>query len=137
MTMRGKNSPRPYFLGEALGRELGPGAAVLLYGDLGAGKTTFVRGLARGLGVEGAVASPTFQIVRIHNGPVPLWHIDLYRLPPGSEEFFALGAEEAREGGAVLAVEWADRLPPGAVPGAYRVWIEIDGAERKIRTEPP
>jgi tRNA threonylcarbamoyladenosine biosynthesis protein TsaE len=105
-------------LGEELGRRLLPGAVLALVGDLGAGKTTLVRGLARGLGVDDpeAVASPTYLLVVEHPGPVPLLHMDAY-LPGKLRGFLADGGlDYLAERGAVVAIEWADRLP-GALPG--------------------
>jgi tRNA threonylcarbamoyladenosine biosynthesis protein TsaE len=97
---------------EAVGEELAPllaaGDLLLLAGELGAGKTTFVRGLARGLGVTAAVQSPTFQLVRVYPGRVQLAHVDLYRLESGAE-LTDLGLDELLDQG-VVAVEWGDRL---------------------------
>ena len=117
---------------ERLARALRPGDVVLLTGPLGAGKTTFVRGLARGLGLEAPVASPTFQLVRIYHGPMPLAHVDLYRLV-ASVEVGDLGLEEILDGG-VAAVEWGDRLPGALEQGAGLVAIEPAG-ERRRRIE--
>ena len=99
--------------GERLGTTLRAGDLLLLAGELGAGKTTLVRGLARGLGVSGAVQSPTFQLVRVHRGPIPLAHVDLYRLEAAAE-VGELGLEELLEEG-VVVIEWGSRLidPPG------------------------
>lgn len=69
-------------LGRRLGQQLHPGAVVAYYGDLGAGKTAFTRGLARGLGIEDAVTSPTYTIVNEYPGKIPLFHFDMYRSPP-------------------------------------------------------
>jgi tRNA threonylcarbamoyladenosine biosynthesis protein TsaE len=104
-------------VGRELARSLGPGSVVLLTGDLGAGKTAFVRGLAEGLGVApGEISSPTFTLVQEYRGGrVPLVHADLYRIH-SAREIEEIGLEEY--GDAVLAVEWADRLarmPPGAI----------------------
>jgi tRNA threonylcarbamoyladenosine biosynthesis protein TsaE len=94
--------------GEQLARRLGTGAVVLLYGDLGAGKTAFVRGLARGLGAPaGDVTSPTFTLVQEYHGRVTLHHVDLYRLEPA--EVADLGLDELASGTAVVAIEWAER----------------------------
>ena len=94
--------------GEQLAAQLRPGDVVLLYGDLGAGKTAFVRGLARGLGApEGDVSSPTFTIVQEYAGRVPLYHVDLYRLEP--KEVDDLGLDELVSGDGVVAIEWAER----------------------------
>lgn len=107
-------------LGRRLGRLLGPGTVLALRGELGAGKTCFVQGLARGLRVkEEHVVSPTFVLVREYKGRLPLYHIDLYRLSPG-REVESLGLEEYLEGEGVCAVEWAEKaegiLPASAVP---------------------
>ena len=97
-------------LGERLGQLMGPGDVVLLTGDLGAGKTTLVQGLAVGLGISDLVVSPTFALVHELAGRVPLRHLDLYRLTgPDLEQ---LGAEEWFEPDAAVAVEWAERLGP-------------------------
>lgn len=94
--------------GEQLARQLRVGDLVLLEGELGAGKTTFVRGLARGLGVSDGVQSPTFQLVRIYRGRLQLAHVDLYRLA-ATGELGELGLGDLLDEG-VVAVEWGDRL---------------------------
>lgn len=95
------------------------GDLLLLAGPLGAGKTTFVRGLAAGLGCRGDVASPTFQLVRVYPGPLQLAHVDLYRLE-AAPELEGLGLEELLDEG-VVAIEWGDRIDP---EGAARILIE-------------
>jgi tRNA threonylcarbamoyladenosine biosynthesis protein TsaE len=93
--------------GERLGRVLGAGDVVLLYGDLGAGKTAFVRGLARGLDAPAEeVSSPTFTLVQEYGGRTTLYHADLYRLQPA--EVDDLGLDELGAGD-IVAVEWAER----------------------------
>lgn len=95
--------------GERLGRQLASGAVILLYGDLGAGKTAFVRGMARGLGANPEdVSSPTFTIIQEYAGARgPLYHVDLYRLEPA--EVDDLGLDDLVEGGGIVAIEWAER----------------------------
>jgi tRNA threonylcarbamoyladenosine biosynthesis protein TsaE len=114
--------------GEKFGRELRQGDLVLLAGDLGAGKTTFVRGVARGAGSSAHVASPTFQLVRVYAGPLQIAHVDLYRLEVGSE-LEDLGLEELLDQGAVL-VEWGDRLE---TIGALLAIEHLGGDRRHLR----
>lgn len=114
-----------------LGEKLRAGDVVLLTGELGAGKTTFVRGVAQGTGSKADVASPTFQLVRVYPGRVQLAHVDLYRVESGAE-LRDLGLEELAEQGAVV-VEWGDRLD---VDGAARIDIgHLGGDRRLIRTK--
>jgi tRNA threonylcarbamoyladenosine biosynthesis protein TsaE len=116
--------------GRALGERLGAGARVHLHGDLGAGKTVFVRGLADGLGADpDEVNSPTFTLMQEYHGRVTLYHVDLYRIAPA--EVPDLGLEPLAADG-VLAIEWAERLP-APDPGATRVDIEdLGDHERRI-----
>ena len=128
-------------IGEHLGKRLETGDVVLLTGELGAGKTTFVRGVTRGAGSAAPVASPTFQLVRVYPGPVQLAHVDLYRVEELSE-LADLGLEELAEQGAVV-IEWGDRLEAGSaalpgdgLPGAALIEIEHLGGDRRlIRTK--
>ena len=121
----------------AVGRELAPtlaaGDVLLLYGDLGAGKTAFVRGLAEGLGVSrDEVSSPTFTLIQEYRGGrLTLFHVDLYRIED-PREFDELGLDEIAEDG-VLAIEWAERLPQ-APPGAVRISIEHAGDDQRVVT---
>jgi tRNA threonylcarbamoyladenosine biosynthesis protein TsaE len=112
--------------GERFGERLAPGDLVLLKGDLGAGKTTFVRGLMRGVGSPAHVASPTFQLVRVYPGRVQIAHVDLYRLEDGAD-LVDLGLEELLDQGAVV-VEWGDRLE---APDAALLSIEHLGGDRR------
>ena len=114
-------------LGARLAGALGPGAVVAFTGDLGAGKTAFTRGLARGLGVPGRVTSPTFTIVDEHEGGrLPLFHFDLYRLG-GADELYDIGWEDYLARGGVCAVEWSERMEDALEPGAVRVDIRRGG----------
>ena len=117
--------------GRKMAAALGPGSVVLLYGDLGAGKTAFVRGLAEGLGVPAEeVSSPTFALMQEYRGGrVPLVHVDLYRLDD-PREIDDLGLEEAGQA-CVLAIEWAEKLPR-LVFGA--IHVRIDHARGDTRT---
>ncbi|MBI5454395.1 MAG: tRNA (adenosine(37)-N6)-threonylcarbamoyltransferase complex ATPase subunit type 1 TsaE [Deltaproteobacteria bacterium] len=98
-------------LGERLSATLKEGDRVALIGDLGGGKTRFVRGIARGLGSRGFIKSPSFTIMNIYQGGrLPLYHIDLYRIG-GDDEFFFSGLEEFIYGKGVSVIEWAERHP--------------------------
>ncbi len=110
-----------------LGEKLRTGDVVLLIGELGAGKTTFVRGVAQGTGSKADVASPTFQLVRVYPGRVQLAHVDLYRVE-SSAELRVLGLEELAQQGA-LVVEWGDRLD---VDDSARIEIEHLGGDRRL-----
>lgn len=112
--------------GEQLGSRLQKGDLLLLEGDLGAGKTTFVRGVARGVGSPAHVASPTFQLVRVYPGRIQLAHVDLYRLE-ASTELAELGLEELLDQG-VVVVEWGNRLE---APEAAMLSIEHLGGDRR------
>jgi len=116
-------------LGAALGRMAGPGTVILLDGELGAGKTAFVRGLARGLGApDDEVSSPTFTLVQEYRGGrMPLFHADLYRLEGGDAD--DLGLDELG-GEAVVAVEWGAKLRRQPAE-AVRVLIEDLGDDRR------
>ena len=98
-------------LGHKIGERLGAGDCVLLFGGLGAGKTTFTQGLARGLGLpqEEYVRSPTFTLVNQYPGRIPIYHLDLYRLDT-MDEMEELGLEEVFSGDGVCIVEWAEKL---------------------------
>ena len=122
-------------VGQELASSLGPGARVLLYGELGAGKTAFVRGLAAGLGIDpDEVSSPTFTLVQEYSGRLPLFHVDLYRLAPGEVDDLGLDALAAQ---GVLAIEWAERLPR-ADAGAIHVRLEHAGEnDRQITVAGP
>ena len=110
-------------LGEALGRVLPPGSVVAYTGGLGAGKTAFTRGLARGLGIQDRVTSPTYTIVNEYEGRLPLFHFDMYRLGD-EDELFDIGWEDYLNRGGVCAVEWSERVEDALPPGTVVVTIE-------------
>ncbi|ERN41837.1 ATPase, YjeE family [Rubidibacter lacunae KORDI 51-2] len=124
-------------LGYRLGQQLIPGSTLLLHGDLGAGKTTLVQGLGAGLGIDQAIASPTFALANEYlEGRVPLYHLDLYRLEPPAvagllPELYWEG-EEVLPG--IVAIEWAQRLP--YLPPSYvNLWLEMVGDSRRATLE--
>ncbi len=121
-------------LGQALGRRLPPGSVVLLFGQLGSGKTAFAQGLARGLAVPDTypVTSPTYTLINEYPGQLPFFHVDLYRLPqPADPEEIGLLDLFASNG--VVAVEWSERLHPGDRP-AKRLEIRFDVAGGTLRS---
>jgi len=134
VTTRGESETAA--VAEAMGAAFRGGEVVLLSGELGAGKTAFVRGLARGLGADpGEVASPTFVLLTAYPGRLVLHHADLYRLRGDGDER-EIGLEELPGPGGVLAVEWADRLREAPWPAALRVRLEHAGDDvRRIVIE--
>lgn len=122
-------------LGERLAQTLTGGEVVAYFGELGAGKTAFTRGLARGLGISMRVTSPTYTIVNEYSGGrLPLFHFDMYRLG-SSEELFDIGWEDYLARSGVCAVEWSENVTD-ALDGAITVRIEKTAAdERRITIE--
>jgi tRNA threonylcarbamoyladenosine biosynthesis protein TsaE len=118
-------------LGERIGRSLKPGAVVALRGGLGAGKTCLAKGIARGLGVEETVTSPTYTIISEYRGRVPLYHIDAYRLA-GDEDFEGLGGMEFVGGEGVAIIEWSERIPRSLPPEHISIEIIPEEGERRV-----
>lgn len=125
-------------LGVRLGQLIQPGAVIAYTGDLGAGKTAFTRGLARGLGIPDRVTSPTFTVVNEYEGGrLPLFHFDMYRLG-SSDELFDIGWEDYLARGGVCAVEWSENVADALERDTVRVDIRRGGEEsrRVISVEP-
>lgn len=118
-------------LGKKLASFMLPGDLIALSGELGAGKTTFVKALARGLGIpEDDVSSPSYTLVNEYNGRIPMYHFDLYRLE-GADDVDDLGFDEYMEGDGLAVVEWAD-LAPQILPSEYiEIKIMISGEESR------
>lgn len=117
--------------GEQLAPKLRPGDVLALAGDLGAGKTQLVKGIARGLGSAQSVTSPTFTLVHEYaDGRVPLYHFDFYRLDEVAA-LRALGFEEYLEGDGVCVIEWADKFPD-AIP-SHAHWIQFQIVSADVR----
>ncbi len=122
-------------LGARLAEKLPGGSVVAMYGDLGAGKTAFVRGMARGMGLSCRVSSPTFTIVNEYLGERELIHFDMYRIG-GADELFDIGWEDYLGRGAVCAVEWSENVEDAFFGDEIVVRIEKLGeTERKITIE--
>ena len=107
-------------------------AVLALHGDLGSGKTCFVQGLALAMGLQGPVTSPTFTLVNEYDGPVPLVHMDLYRLS-GPDEALAMGVEDYFEGPGITAVEWPDRAASLFPTDTVHIHFEVGEAEDERR----
>ena len=122
-------------IGAALGQQLKAGAVLAYRGDLGAGKTAFTRGLARGLGCSEMVTSPTYTIVNEYlGGRLPLFHFDMYRLK-SSDDLWDIGWEDYLERGGICAVEWSENVDD-AMEDAIYITIEKLGEEsRRITIE--
>ena len=122
-------------LGQALAQKLTPGTVIAYEGDLGAGKTAFTRGLAKGLGASEPVTSPTYTIVNEYlSGRLPLFHFDMYRLTC-ADDLFDIGWEDYLDRGGICAVEWSENVSD-AMTNAVRIRIEKTGIDsRKITIE--
>lgn len=137
MNVVSRSAEETQALGERLGSRLGRGDVVACIGPLGAGKTCFLQGLARGLGVTTAVTSPTFVLVNEYRGRLPVYHVDAYRTGSLSE-LVDVGLEEMLHGAGVTIVEWADKLLPLLPPRTITVSIMGLGDEpRRIELAGP
>jgi tRNA threonylcarbamoyladenosine biosynthesis protein TsaE len=121
-------------LGTQLARFLKPGSVVAFYGDLGTGKTTMIKGFARGLGVQETVKSPSFVIITEYQGRLPVYHIDLYRLK-STAELIEIGLEFYLHGDGVCLIEWADRAESFLPPNTIRIRLSLTPNGREISVE--
>ena len=130
-----KNEHETEEIGERFAASLSGGAVIAMYGDLGAGKTAFVRGMARGMGLDCRVSSPTFTIVNEYLGERELIHFDMYRLS-SADELFDIGWEDYISRGAVCAVEWSENVEDAFFGDEIVVTIEkLGNNERRITIE--
>jgi len=129
-----KSEDETFRIGKDLAESMTLPAHILLYGDLGAGKTALTRGLAKGFGLQDVddVSSPTFTLINEYRGRVKIYHIDLYRIETGRLD--GLGLDEIFENSnAAVVVEWAERLGDFPTPGAVQVYLEyVDEGTRRI-----
>ncbi len=134
LTFKSSSVSETLRFGERLGSLLQPGYVVALIGELGAGKTTLVKGIVRGLGVEDkrSVKSPTFSLMHKYEGRIPIYHFDAYRLK-GTLEMLDIGSDEIIYGNGVSIIEWADKVP-GCLPEKYlkTTLTVVSENERKI-----
>ena len=122
-------------VGAALSKVLSPGTVIAYRGDLGAGKTAFTRGLARGLGVTDPVTSPTYTIVNEYlGGRMPLFHFDMYRLR-SSDDLFDIGWEDYLDRGGVCAVEWSENVDDAMEDALYITIEKLGEDSRRITLE--
>ena len=130
-----RNEKETEALGARLARSIPGGAAIAMYGDLGAGKTAFVRGMAQGLELDCRVSSPTFTIVNEYLGARELIHFDMYRLS-SADELFDIGWEDYIARGAICAVEWSENVEDAFYGDEIIVSIhKLSDNERKITIE--
>ena len=122
-------------IGEALGKNIKPGTVIAYRGDLGAGKTAFTRGLARGLGSTELVTSPTYTIVNEYlGGRMPLFHFDMYRLH-SSDDLWDIGWEDYLERGGVCAVEWSENVEDALEDPIFITIHKLGEESRRITIE--
>ena len=122
-------------IGAALGKTIKPGTVIAYRGDLGAGKTAFTRGLAKGLGCTEIVTSPTYTIVNEYlGGRIPLFHFDMYRLR-SSDDLFDIGWEDYLDRGGVCAVEWSENVDDAMEDALYITIEKLGGDARQITIE--
>jgi len=130
-----KSSQETSDLGEKISAILSPNDVVLLYGDLGAGKTTLIQGIAKGLGIKDYITSPTFILINEYHGKISLYHLDLYRLN-NSDEIENLGLEEYFGKNGICLIEWAEKLGNKIPSKAKTIRLKrIDDNSRKIITD--
>ncbi|MBQ6469941.1 MAG: tRNA (adenosine(37)-N6)-threonylcarbamoyltransferase complex ATPase subunit type 1 TsaE [Lachnospiraceae bacterium] len=113
-----------FLIGKKIGENASPGLVIAFYGDLGAGKTVMTKGIARGLGIQGMITSPTFTILQIaEEGRLPLYHLDVYRIDD-PDEMEEIGLDDCLYGGGVTVIEWAERIEELLPADTVRVTIE-------------
>lgn len=124
-------------IGEKIAKQLKSGDVVLLYGDLGAGKSELTRGIAKGLGIKGNIPSPSFTILNVYSdGILPLYHFDWYRLH-GSDELFEMGMDEYLSGDGIAVVEWPGICPEAVPEDCLKVSIASNGDDQREITLTP
>lgn len=128
MIFRANSADETVALGERLGAFLRPGDIIALEGNLAAGKTTITKGIARALGVDDTITSPTFCLVSEYAGKMPLYHFDVYRLQ-GADDFANLGADEMLYGNGVCVIEWSEKIMEELPSRTIKIKIENEARE--------
>ncbi|MBI3460360.1 tRNA (adenosine(37)-N6)-threonylcarbamoyltransferase complex ATPase subunit type 1 TsaE [Candidatus Acetothermia bacterium] len=124
-------------IGQALAQQLKPGDCLVLIGNLGAGKTTLVQGLAEGLGISESVVSPTFTLMREYQGRLPLYHVDAYRIKH-LDELREIGLEDTMLAEGIVAIEWGEKAQELLPSGCIEISIDLLSDQyRKIRIRHP
>ena len=118
-------------LGERIGRTLKGGEVLGLTGELGSGKTVFVKGLAKGLGISEVITSPTFVLVKSYQGRLMLHHIDFYRLHTLAD-LESIGFDDFLKSGGVLAIEWAEKFPAELPPSTLHISFDYEGEQQRL-----
>lgn len=121
-------------LGKKIGSFLRAGDIIALRGGLAAGKTTFTKGIARALGIDEEITSPTFTLISVYEGNMPLYHMDVYRLE-GVDDFYDLGAEEMLYGSGVCVIEWSEKIADGLPEKTITVTLSAAREKRTVTIE--
>lgn len=117
-------------IGERIAAKLKGGEVIALFGGMGMGKTAFTRGVARGLGIEGGVSSPTFALVHEYHGRVTVYHFDMYRVN-GWDDLYSTGFFDYLDTGAVLVIEWSENIETALPQNIIRIKIELGANENE------
>ena len=134
MTFYTESAEQTLGLGEKIGSFLRPGDIIALQGTLAAGKTTITKGIARALGITEDITSPTFTLISVYEGRVPLYHMDVYRLE-GSADFSDLGAEEMLYGSGVCVIEWSEKIMDELPSRTIVIKLSTENEKRTVTIE--
>lgn len=134
MTFYTESAEQTIGLGEKIGSFLRPGDIIALQGTLAAGKTTITKGIARALGITEDITSPTFTLISVYEGRLPLYHMDVYRLE-GSADFSDLGAEEMLYGNGICVIEWSEKIMHELPSRTIVIKLSAENEKRTVTIE--